>query len=154
MTADLYEWLLFGHIVGAMVWVGGLATLTLLSMQVRRSGEPDAIRRFVGSLRSIGPVLMAPAVVLVFVLGVWMVSNSVEWDLGQRWVRIGLVLFAVAFLIGAVFQSRTAILAQRAVASSDYSEAARQLRRWSWGMGVILVLLLAVAWDMVFKPGA
>jgi uncharacterized membrane protein len=82
-----------------------------------------------------------------------MVGDSAAWDLGQRWVRIALVLFAVAFLIGAVFQSRTAILAQRAVASSDYGEAARQLRRWSWGMGVILVLLLAIAWDMLFKPG-
>jgi uncharacterized membrane protein len=153
MIADLYEWLLFGHIVGAMVWVGGLATLTLLSMQVRRSGEPDAIGRFVRSLRSIGPALLAPAVVLVLVLGVWMVGDSAAWDLGQRWVRIALILFAVAFLIGAVFQSRTAILAQRAVASSDHAEAAHQLRRWSWGMGVILVLLLVIAWDMVFKPG-
>jgi uncharacterized membrane protein len=96
---------------------------------------------------------MAPAVVLVFVLGAWMVSDSAEWDLGQRWVRIGLLLFFVAFLIGALFQSRTAMLAQRAVASSDYGEAARQLRRWSWGMIAILVLLIVVVWDMVFKPG-
>jgi len=153
MIADLYDWLLFGHIVGAMVWVGSLATLTVLSMQVRRSGEPEAIGRFVRGLRSIGPALLAPAVVLVFVLGVWMVSDSAEWALGQRWVRIALILFAVAFLIGAFFQSRTAILAQRGVSSSDYGEAARQLRRWSWGMGAILVLLLVIAWDMVFKPG-
>ena len=101
MIADLYDWLLFGHIVGAMVWVGSLATLTVLSMQVRRSGEPEAIGRFVRGLRSIGPALLAPAVVLVFVLGVWMVSDSAEWALGQRWVRIALILFAVAFLIGA-----------------------------------------------------
>jgi hypothetical protein len=34
-----------------------------------------------------------------------------------------------------------------------FGEAARQLRRWLWGMGVILVLLLTIAWEMVFKPG-
>ena len=45
MIAELYDWLLFGHILGAMVWVGGLVTLTFLSMQVRRSGEPDTIGR-------------------------------------------------------------------------------------------------------------
>jgi hypothetical protein len=45
------------------------------------------------------------------------------------------------------------MLAQRAVASSDYGEAARQLRCWSWGMIAILVLLIVVVWDMVFKPG-
>jgi hypothetical protein len=27
------------------------------------------------------------------------------------------------------------------------------LRRWAYGMGVILVLLVAATWDMVFKPG-
>jgi len=37
--------------------------------------------------------------------------------------------------------------------AGDDAEAARQLRRWSWGMRLILFLLLVVTWDMVFKPG-
>lgn len=29
----------------------------------------------------------------------------------------------------------------------------RQLARWSWGYWLIVLLLVAAAWDMVFKPG-
>ncbi len=151
--ATLYDWLLFGHVLGAMVWLGGLATLTLFGTQVRRSGDAAAVGRFVGSLRVIGPVLLTPAVVLVFVFGVWMVGDSAAWDLGQRWVRLALGLFVLAFVIGAAFQSRTAVLAQCAVDANDDREAVHQLRRWSWGMLVILILLLLITWDMVFKPG-
>ena len=63
------------------------------------------------------------------------------------------MLFGGAFVVGAAFQSRSAIDAQRAAEAGDNQEAARQLRRWSWGMRVILVLLVVAAWDMVFKPG-
>jgi hypothetical protein len=52
-----------------------------------------------------------------------------------------------------VFQSRTAIGAQRAADAGDDGEAARQLRRWSWGTRLILLLLVVASWDMVFKPG-
>jgi hypothetical protein len=42
-------------------------------------------------------------------------------------------LFAVALLVGAVFQSRAALAAERAATAGDEREAARQLRRWTWG---------------------
>jgi hypothetical protein len=29
----------------------------------------------------------------------------------------------------------------------------RQLRRWSWGMRAIVIILVVAAWDMVGKPG-
>ena len=45
------------------------------------------------------------------------------------------------------------IRAQRASEAGDGAEAARDLRRWSWGILVILLLLLVATWDMVFKPG-
>jgi hypothetical protein len=35
----------------------------------------------------------------------------------------------------------------------DDAEVASQLRRWSWGIRLILVLLVVATWDMVFKPG-
>ena len=35
----------------------------------------------------------------------------------------------------------------------DHAEARRQLARWTVGYWVIVALLVAAAWDMVFKPG-
>jgi uncharacterized membrane protein len=153
LIATLYDWLMFVHIVAAMVWVGGLVVLTILATQALRSNQPDTVARFVGSLRVTGPLLFAPAMALVLGLGIWMVVDSDAWSFGQGWVRLALGLFAVAFVVGAVFQSRAAILAQRAVDAGDHATATRHLRRWSWGMRLILLVLLVITWDMVFKPG-
>ena len=83
-----------------------------------------------------------------------MVAESDAWSLEQTWVRLGLSLFVLAFLIGAIFQSRAAVLAERAGSAGDDELAKRQLRRWTWGMRLILVILVITVWDMVFKPGA
>jgi hypothetical protein len=84
-------------------------------------------------------------------MGIWMVAK--QWDFGQAWVTIAFALFAVAFLIGAAHQSRAAIAAERAAQQGDEAAALRHLRRWAYGMAVILTLLIVATWDMVFKPG-
>jgi hypothetical protein len=104
-------------------------------------------------VRVIGPLVLAPATVGVAGFGIWLVIDSDSWNFGQTSVWLGLALLAAAFLVGAVFQSQAMIRAQRASEASNYGEAARQLGRWSWGMRLILLLLLAATWDMVFKPG-
>jgi uncharacterized membrane protein len=154
MVANLYDWLMLVHILAAMVWLGGLVTLIILATQAIRSGESDVVARFVANLRVTGLVLFLPAMALVLGLGIWMVLDSSVWSLAQGWIRLSLTLFAAAFVIGAVFQSRTAILAGRALTQGDQAEAMRQLRRWVWGVRAILLILLVVTWAMVFKPGA
>ncbi len=153
LAVTLYEWLMFLHVLAAMIWVGGLVTLGVLAAQVLRGGEPDAIARLVGSLRVIGPLVLGPAMVAVLGFGIWLVLDSDAWDFGQTWIWLALSLFAAAFLVGAIFQSRAAIGAERAVAAGDAREAARQIRRWSWGMSLIVVALVVITGDMVVKPG-
>ena len=153
LAAELYDWLLFGHVVAAMAWVGGGLVLGVLATQVVRSGDADAVARFVASLRRIGPLVLAPSTVAVIGLGVWMVLDSAAWDFAQFWVQLALGLFAAAFALGAAHQSRAAIGAERAVAAGDDRLALRQLARWSAGYWVIVALLVIAAWDMVFKPG-
>jgi uncharacterized membrane protein len=153
MSDGLYDWLLFLHIVAGMVWVGGGVLLAALAARVLRDREPAAVARFVGNLRVIGPLALAPSTVAVVGLGVWLVLDSSAWGFGQRWGQRALALFAAAFLIGAAHQSRAAINAERAAAEGDHDEALRQLARWSWGYRLIVLLLIAATWDMVFKPG-
>ena len=153
LAATRYQSLLLLHILAAMVWLGGLVVLTALGAHVVRIGERDAVTRFVGSLRTVGPFVLAPATIAVLGFGIWLVIDSDTWDFGQTWIDLAFALFGAAFLIGAVFQSRTAISAQRAAASGNHDEVARQLRRWLWGMRLILLLLVVITWDMVIKPG-
>jgi uncharacterized membrane protein len=142
--ASLYEWLMFLHVLAAMVWVGGLVALLAFGRRTLREGDPGAVARFVGSLRVIG---------LVLVLGIWMVLDSDAWDFGQTWVWLGLAVLVAAALVGAIFLSRAGLAAERAVQAADTAEALRQLRLWSVGIGVIVALLVVATWDMVFKPG-
>jgi uncharacterized membrane protein len=152
-TQTLYDWLLFLHVVAAMIWVGGGVVLTVTATRVLRDREPGAVARFTRSLRVVGPLVLAPATITVLVLGIGLVVDTVAWDFGQLWVQLGLGLFAGAFLIGALYQSRTALAAERAVARGDDAQARRQLGRWSWGYRLILLLLIVAAWDMTTKPG-
>ena len=153
LAASLSEWLLFLHILAAMIWVGGLVSLSVLAALALRSGEHDAVARFVANLRLIGPLTLAPAMLAVVGFGIWLVLESSVWGFRQTWIWLAFALFAVAFVIGAAFQSRSAISAQRAVEGGDHDEAARQLRRWSLGMWAITLLLIVTLWDMVSKPG-
>jgi uncharacterized membrane protein len=150
--AALYDWLLLGHILAAMVWVGGTLVLSAFATRTLR-GETGEIARFLGSLRIIGPIVLAPAPILLIGLGIWLVADSASWDFDQTWVQVAFGLFVLAFLYGAAFQSRAAISAERAAKAGDADTARRQLVRWTWGTRVILVLLVVATWDMVLKPG-
>jgi uncharacterized membrane protein len=152
-TQTLYDWLLFLHVLAAMVWLGGGVMLAVSAGSVLRDPDPAAVRRFTASLRVIGPLVLAPATLAVLGLGIGLVLDTDAWDFGQPWVQLGLGLFAAAFLIGAVYQSRTALAAAQATERADAEEARRQLRHWSWGYRLIVLLLVAAAWDMTTKPG-
>jgi uncharacterized membrane protein len=153
VISTLYDWLLFAHILAAMVWVGGAAVLFALSIITLRTRDPQGIARFVRALPILGPAVLAPATVGVVGFGIWLVLDSDSWEFGQTWIVVALALFAVAFVVGAAFQSRAALGAERALDRGDDAEALRQLERWVRGYGLILALLLVIAWDMVFKPG-
>ena len=151
MMASLYDWLLLLHVLAAMFWLGGITVIGAFAVRILRTREPGATAGFLGSLRVVGPLVLAPAPVILLGMGIWMVAN--QWDFGQTWVTVGFTLFAIAFLIGAAHQSRAAIAAERASAAGDDATALRHLRRWAYGMAVILLLLVVATWDMVFKPG-
>jgi uncharacterized membrane protein len=149
----LYDWLVFLHVLAAMVWVGGGALLAVTAARVLRDPDPAGVARFTGSLRVLGPLVLAPATIAVLGLGIALVLDSDAWDFGQLWVQLGLGAFAGAFLVGAVYQSRTALAATRAADRGDDAEARRQLRGWSWGYRLILLLLILATWDTTTKPG-
>jgi uncharacterized membrane protein len=152
--ATLHQWLVFVHVLAAMVWVGGLVALSALGTSVLRSGERDAVARFVGSFRVIGPFVLMPASIIVLVFGIWLVLDSPGWSFEQTWIWLAVALLAAAVLVGAAFLGRSAIAAERAVQAGEHATAIQQLRRWSWGIRLILLLLVVATWDMVFKPGA
>jgi uncharacterized membrane protein len=148
-----YELLLFLHVVAACVWVGGAVLLAALAVGVLRGRDAEDVARFTATLRRIGPLVLAPAMVATAGFGIWMVLDSAAWGFDQGWVRLALGLFVAAFVVGAAHQSWAAINAERAAADGRAADALRFLRRWTYGYAAIVVLLLAALWDMTSKPG-
>jgi uncharacterized membrane protein len=142
------NWLIFAHVLAAMIWVGGITVLGALAFNALR--DPEHAAPFVASLRRIGPVVLAPAPAILVIFGLWAVAHDPAWSFDQTWVQLGLGLFVAAFVIGAAHQSRAALAAERA---STPLQAARHLRRWAYGMVAIVALLVLATWDMIFKPG-
>src|SRR3954470_10176330 len=136
MVAALYDWLLLGHIVAAMVWLGGGVMLAAFAVGAARGGDPAAVARLVRSLRVVGPAILAPATIAAPALGVWLLLDSDAWDFDQTWLRRALWLLVAAFALAAIHQSRAAILPDGAVARGDEVAARRHLVRWTWGYAV------------------
>jgi putative copper export protein len=76
VIAELTDWLLFLHILAAIVWLGGLIMLGLLATLVLRSRDAEAVGRFVRNLCVVGPAVFAPAMLAVLGLGIWMVVHD------------------------------------------------------------------------------
>src|SRR5262245_15703098 len=148
----LHSWLLFGHILGAMAWLGGGLVLALVGLRTRRSKELASYQEFAGTLGYVGPRVLMPGVIAVLVFGLWMVLESEAWDFSQLWIQIAIGLFAVAFVIGALYLSRVGI-AMGKPESATIDAQRRLVGRWLTGYGIVLLILLIAVWDMVFKPG-
>ena len=150
------NWLLFVHILAAMVWLGGGLTLLIVGLRAGASSRPEAIAEFAGAVPYVGLRVLMPSVVLLLVTGVWQVLASSAFDaLRGRLGADALVLFAIAFLVGAVYMSRVGIALARAGANAatNRASASAALNRWLAGYVVVLIVLLLAVWDMIFKPG-
>lgn len=105
LIGALYEWLLFVHIVAAMIWVGAVAVMNVQATLLLRQSEAADVRRFTRLLRTLGLILLMPVVVVLLAFGIWLVFDG-GWEFEQTWVWLGIALFAFAFIVGAAFQSR------------------------------------------------
>ena len=129
--------------------LGALAVVVLREQRDDPEGAGRLVRRF----RVLGPAVLAPSMLLLLGFGVWLVADSPAWSFGQAWILAALGLFAAALGIGAVHQSRAALAAERAAEHGDHDAAARHLRRWAFGTGAMVALVLLALLDMVAKPG-
>jgi len=154
-----FDWLLFLHITGAFLLVGGGVVATALNMAALRRNRPSEILLLFGLIRIAVAAILA-GTVLVFVFGLWLVDEA-GYGYGDGWIVAAIVLLILGNAMGGFAGSRdarTAKLAQQLVAEGDApSDELRARVRdpitfvGNYGSGLILVALLAI---MIWKPGA
>jgi uncharacterized membrane protein len=141
------------HVTGAVIWVGGGMTLTILAMRAERSSDPLEMATIARQAAFVGERVFAPVGLLVFLMGIAMVIN-LHWGWGTTWIVIGLIGYVITFLTGLLVlgpqAKRVGQLIKTAGAEAADTQAAIQkillIARIDMG-----VLLLVVA-DMILKP--
>ena len=154
-----YQWLLFFHVSGAFLLLGGGAIAAALNLAALGRDRPSEIVLLFGLIRiAVGAILLGT--LLAFVFGLWLVHEA-GYGYGDGWVVAAIVLLILGNALGGVGgrrDDRTAQLARELAAAGDAPSPELRARvrdpisiALSYGSGLVLVALLAI---MIWKPGA
>jgi len=149
---DLYNWLLYLHILSAITWMGAGITIVLLGFHSRKTKTELKV---IDQMEWIGPRVGGPSVFITLITGIGLVHDYPGWSFGNFWVIAGLVFLALLFSIGIMFHVPQYKKIRKAVKESgEDSPAVRKLISQSFnGARLEVVLLILVVWMMVLKPG-
>jgi uncharacterized membrane protein len=141
------------HVAGAVFWVGGGLTLTVLALRAERASDPSEMAMIARQAAFMGERFFAPAGLLVFAMGIAMVIN-LHYPWGTTWIDLGLAGYAVTFLTGLLVlgpqSKRIAKLLE--TKGPDAAETQAAIKRILLIARVDEGVLLLVVADMVLKP--
>lgn len=151
----LYESLVFIHILAAVVWVGGAAVMQALAVRAGRSPEPGQAARMFGDLEWVGTRIFMPSTLVLVLAGAWAVVEG-PWEFSEAWISAGFAVWILSFIAGAGFMApesgRIKALVRERGPLAD--EVGARVRRVLVVSRIELVLLVAIIFVMVTKPGA
>ena len=155
---DRYDWLLFLHVTGAFMVLGGAVMAGIFNVTALRRGRPSEVA-LLFRLTQVAAALITTGLLLTLAIGLWLVHDA-DYGYGETWVVLALVLWVLANALGGIGGSRekeTRRLAERLAAEGDApsDELHARLRDplslgLSWGSGVVVLVILAL---MIWKPG-
>ncbi|MGH9162698.1 MAG: hypothetical protein ACRD2X_22250 [Vicinamibacteraceae bacterium] len=148
----LYTVALFLHVVGAMIFFGGLAIEGVALRQIRRATTHEQLREWLGAVQSLGR-LVGPSLLIVLVTGMYMAATV--WPF--PWVGIALVVLVLFAILGIGLSGRRMrrIGKETGAATGPMTGALAQhihdpLLVVSWRLRVALVL--GIVYLMTTKP--
>lgn len=156
MSAD---GILFLHLAGVLLFVGGSIAAALLRVAAMRRELPSEIALLLRAVRPVVP-FVAGGLVLTIAAGFWLTSD-IGLSLSETWLSLTFALIAWMVVVGAVAgrqDRKTRELAERLAADGNEPSAdlARRLREpLNLVLNVsLLIAVVAVVALMVWKPAA
>jgi len=151
------QWLLFGHLAGAFLFVGGAIVAAMLRLAATRPDRPSHVALLLRAVRPAVPLIVL-GLVLVLVFGFWL-AERYGYDLGSTWLVLTFVLLGWAVVVGGLTgrQDRhTRELAEQLAREGDQPSAdlSRRLRDPVNLVlnASLLVATIAIVALMVWKP--
>jgi uncharacterized membrane protein len=149
----MYDFLLAVHILAAVLWVGGGATMHLFGRLATKEG-PESQAVFVRQSNMIGPRFYAPLSMLLLIAGILLV-NEAGYEFSDPWVGIGMAGWLFSFAVGVGYYGRAGKrFEEAAAAEGPASGAAQAVYRQVVNVNVVeLAILFFVVIVMAVKPG-
>jgi uncharacterized membrane protein len=117
---DRYEWLLFLHVTGAFLLLGGVVVVAAFTVAALRRERPSEIALLLGLTRW-GLPAIAVGMLLTLGFGLWLVHDA-GYGYGEAWIVASLALWVVTGFLGdrgGRFDRETRALAERLAAMGD-----------------------------------
>jgi uncharacterized membrane protein len=149
--------LLYGHIVGAILWIGGAVMFNLLAWRMRSAGNAEQVANIMGESEWLGKSFYPAVAGWVLVTGITLVlTSSGAYDFKDIFVAVGIAVVIGSGILGSVYYSKeTAAIVAGARATSLEDPTVKQrldrIRMVSWGE---IAVLLLVELLMVYRAGA
>ena len=148
----VYNLFKFLHIIGAIVWIGGVITAAIINARVAREKDQTVLAAVARQSRFHGVAVIGPAAGLTLIAGIVMIAVS---GLGvPLWVIWGFAAIIVSVALGATLIRRAGEELSEVAATAepgDPRQSALQ-RRLATLNTINVLLLLSAVWAMVFKP--
>jgi uncharacterized membrane protein len=155
-----YDWLLFLHVTGAFLLLGGIVMVAVFTVAAWRRERPSEIALRLGMTR-FGLPAISIGMLVTLGFGLWLVHDVGYVDWTDGWVIASLVLWVVTGFLGdrgGRFERETRTLAERLAAAGDAPspELSARLRNplalaLNWGSALTALAILVL---MIWKPGA
>lgn len=148
----MQTFLLFLHVLGAAVWIGG--TVTALVLQRQFEGSDNAAVAWRERSPVLGRAVYPSAAILVLVTGILLVLGNDAYSFADTFVSLGFLMFVVGLVLGVGFYGPQGRKALEALTEGNVS-AALAIDRRIMALGVIeLALLVVTLLAMVYRWGS
>jgi uncharacterized membrane protein len=156
---DRYHWLLFLHVSGAFLLLGGAVMAGVFKLAALRRERPSEVALLLGLTRW-AVISISVGLLVTIAFGLWLV-HDVGYGWGDGWIVASLVLWALTGFLGSRggrLQRETRALAERLAGEGDTPSPELHARlhdrvalALSWSSGLAALVILAL---MIWKPGA
>ena len=138
-----YAWLKAGHVIFVIFWIAGLFMLPRFYVYHQESAPgSDEEQRWIDRERKLRKIIINPAMILVWVLGLWMAWRAGWWSAG--WFQAKLVLVALLTCVHHLFA-----LWRKDFEADRNVRPAKHYRLWN---EVPTLIMIGIVFLVVLKP--
>lgn len=148
------DWVLFAHVVAGTLWLGGVMYQEALTAGAKREGREEYVRTAVRA-QVVNGRIYPVVTILILATAIWMIVARDELGWGEMWISLSLGIWGVAVATGIGYFTPKAKAMEARLDAEGVSDGLYELVGTVHRVARIeVVVLLGLAFLMIFKPGA